>query len=131
MEDLTEEKDHDTGTMPMEAFQEQMAEILADAYGEDSFETELDPDKKMYYIYVWMEDVTEALEKAQGGDPDSIHDWDALVGLLIESCDAIRRKMDADDLVDWSVSVSLLDEKTKSEIYVITKDGDIYYDILQ
>lgn len=68
--DLTEENDHDVGATSMEAFQEKLEEILSDAYGEDSFETELDPDKIMYYIYVWMEDATEALEKAREGDPD-------------------------------------------------------------
>lgn len=52
------------------------------------------------------------------------------MGFLIESCDAIRSKMDEEGLEDWRVSLSLLDEETKGEIYVITKDGGIYYDIL-
>ena len=128
--EITEKEDPDSGTVTMEAFREDMDEVLEDAYGEDHFETQLDPDKKMYYIYVWMEDVTEALEKAREGDEELIQDWNALVGLLLESCDNIRNQMDEADLDDWSVSMNLLDEETKSEVYVITKDGEIYYDIL-
>lgn len=117
-------------TMEMEEFRDSLDEVLTEIYGTDHYETQLDPAKRMFYIYVWMDDVTSALEQARSGDEEVVQDWNALVGLLLESCGAIREQMDQQGLDDWSVSLNLLDEETMSEVYVITKDGDIAYDIL-
>lgn len=119
-----------SAAMEIEEFRDSINEAMEEIYGEDHYETQLDPAKKMLYIYVWMDNVTTALDQARTGDEEVVQDWNALVGLLLESCGAIRDQMDEQGLDDWSVSLNLLDEETMSEVYVITKDGDIAYDIL-
>ena len=68
---------------------------------------------------------------AQDGDEEDITYWNARVGLLLETSKKIKEKLDSTGLSDWSVTLSLLDEDTHNDIYAITKDGYVYYEILE
>lgn len=71
------------------------------------------------------------MEAAQDGNSEDVAYWNARVGLLLETSKKIKEKLDDADLSDWSVTLSLLDEDTHTDIYAITKDGFIYYEIIK
>ena len=112
-------------------FQKTMDDVLEDAFGKGYFETDLDQEKKLYNVYVWMDGGKNALKMAQDGDEEDITYWNARVGLLLETSKKIKEKLDCTGLSDWSVTLSLLDEDTHNDIYAITKDGYVYYEILE
>ena len=112
-------------------FQKTMDDVLEDAFGKGYFETDLDQEKKLYNVYVWMDGGKNALKMAQDGDEEDITYWNARVGLLLETSKKIKEKLDSTGLSDWSVTLSLLDEDTHNDIYAITKDGYVYYEILE
>ena len=117
--------------MDINTFQKTMDDVLEDAFGKGCFETDLDQEKKLYNVYVWMDGGKNALKMAQDGDKEDITYWNARVGLLLETSKKIKEKMDSSGLSDWSVTLSLLDEDAHSDIYAITKDGFIYYEIIK
>jgi hypothetical protein len=110
-------------SMDIKTFQKTMDDVLEDAFGKGCFETDLDQEKKLYNVYVWMDGGKEALKMAQNGDEEDITYWNARVGLLLETSKKIKEKLDSTGLSDWSVTLSLLDEDTHNDIYAITKDG--------
>lgn len=120
-----------TETMDIKTFRKTMEEVLEEAFGKGHFETELDQEEKRFNVYVWMDGATDALKTAQTGDEEDIAYWNARVGVLILACKTVKEKLDRAGLSDWSVTLSLLDEKTHENIYAITKDGFIYYEILK
>lgn len=71
------------------------------------------------------------MEAAQDGNSEDVAYWNARVGLLLETSKKIKEKLDSSGLSDWSVTLSLLDEDAHSDIYAITKDGFIYYEIIK
>ena len=117
--------------MDINTFQKTMDDVLEDAFGKGYFETDLDQEKKLYNVYVWMDGGKNALKMAQDGDEEDITYWNARVGLLLETSKKIKEKLDSTGLSDWSVTLSLLDEDTHNDIYAITKDGYVYYEILE
>ena len=118
-------------SMDIKTFQKTMDDVLEDAFGKGYFETDLDQEKKLYNVYVWMDGGKNALKMAQDGDEEDITYWNARVGLLLETSKKIKEKLDSTGLSDWSVTLSLLDEDTHNDIYAITKDGYVYYEILE
>ena len=118
-------------SMDINTFQKTMDDVLEDAFGKGYFETDLDQEKKLYNVYVWMDGGKNALKMAQDGDEEDITYWNARVGLLLETSKKIKEKLDSTGLSDWSVTLSLLDEDTHNDIYAITKDGYVYYEILE
>ena len=128
------EEPNDSGkkeSMDIKTFQKTMEDVLEDAFGKGYFETELDQEKKLYNIYVWMDGGTDALDAALNGDTEDLAYWNARIGLLLETSKKIKEKLDSSGLSDWSVTLSLLDEDAHSGIYAITKDGFIYYEIIK
>ena len=118
-------------SMDIKTFQKTMDDVLEDAFGKGCFETDLDQEKKLYNVYVWMDGGKEALKTAQDGDEEDLAYWNARIGLLLETSKKIKEKLDSSGLSDWSVTLSLLDEDAHSDIYAITKDGFIYYEIIK
>lgn len=118
-------------SMDIKTFQKTMDDVLEDAFGKGCFETDLDQEKKLYNVYVWMDGGKEALKTAQNGDEEDLAYWNARIGLLLETSKKIKEKLDSSGLSDWSVTLSLLDEDAHSDIYAITKDGFIYYEIIK
>ena len=106
--------------MDINTFQKIMDDVLED-----------DQEKKLYNVYVWMDGGKEALKTAQNGDEEDLAYWNARIGLLLETSKKIKEKLDSSGLSDWSVTLSLLDEDAHSDIYAITKDGFIYYEIIK
>lgn len=120
-----------TESMNIKAFQETMDDVLEEAFGKGYYETDLDQEKKLYNVYVWIDGGTDALKTVQNGDEEDLAYWNARIGLLLKTCKKIKEKLDGAGLSDWSVTLSLLDEDTHSDIYAITKDGYIYYEIIK
>lgn len=127
-----EDKKSETSSgMAIEDFQGAMDEVLTAAFGEGYYEADLDREKKLYNVYVWIDGGQDALEAAQEGKEEDVTYWNARVGLLLETSKKIKEKLDSEGLSEWSVTLSLLDEFTHDDIYAITKDGYIYYEILE
>lgn len=126
--DQTDEK---MEPMDIETFQKTMEPVLEEVFGKGYFEAELDQEDHLYNVYVWIDGGKDAMKAAQDGNSEDVAYWNARVGLLLETSKKIKEKLDSSGLSDWSVTLSLLDEDAHSDIYAITKDGFIYYEIIK
>ena len=127
----TSQSDEKTEPMDIETFQKTMEGVLEDVFGKGYYETDLNQKDKLYNVYVWIDGGKDAMEAAQAGDSEDVAYWNARIGLLLETSKKIKEKLDSTGLSDWSVTLSLLDEDTHNDIYAITKDGYVYYEILE
>lgn len=126
-----DQSDKKKESMDIETFQKTMEPALEEVFGKGYFEAELDQEDHLYNVYVWIDGGKDAMEAAQDGGSEDVAYWNARVGLLLETSKKIKEKLDSAGLSDWSVTLSLLDEDSHTDIYAITKDGYAYYEIIE